>query len=65
MNKHGVKIVTREQLKQAGISLDVFPSAGPRANITGMRNKYWGKDAYILKVGTYIYKVNAEIYSKF
>lgn len=35
-----------------------FPSSGPNANITGMRNLYWGKDAYILKCGSYIYKVD-------
>jgi len=33
------------------------PSAGPRPNITGMRNKYWGKDAVIALQGNYAYKV--------
>lgn len=35
-----------------------FPSAGPHPSITGMRSKYWGRDAYILKCGAYAYKVD-------
>lgn len=30
-------------------------SAGPRPNITGMRNLYYGKDALLYKCGQYIY----------
>ena len=44
--------------------LEKFPSAGPRANITGMRKLYWGKDAYIVKCGQYIYKVDKETYER-
>lgn len=40
------------------LELAKFPSAGPNANITGMRNLYWGKHAYIIKCGAYIYKVD-------
>lgn len=36
--------------------------AGPKPNVTGMRNKYWGKDAYIIRCGLYIYKVNQDTY---
>lgn len=32
-------------------------SAGPHPNITGMRNKYWGKEALIVKAGAYIYLI--------
>lgn len=39
-----------------------FPSAGPNASISGMREQYWGKDAYILRCGSYIYKVNRETF---
>lgn len=35
-----------------------FPSAGPGANVKGMRNLYWGKNAFIIKCGAYIYKVD-------
>ena len=30
-------------------------NAGPRPNVTGMRNKYWGKDAIIGLQGGYAY----------
>lgn len=33
------------------------PSAGPYANLTGMRKLYWGKNALVVKVGAYIYRV--------
>lgn len=59
------KTVTKAQIKAHGISLDTFPSAGPRPNITGMKRMYWGKDALCLKVGTYVYKVTAEVYNLF
>lgn len=42
-----------------------YPSAGPYANITGMRKHYWGEDACIIKIGQYIYKVPKEIYEQF
>lgn len=44
------------------LHLDAYPSAGPYPNITGMRNLYWGKDAYIIRSGAYIYKVPAEVF---
>jgi len=65
MKNHPVKTVTKAQLKSKAINLDIFPSAGPRANVTGMKNKYWGKDAYIIRSGAYIYKVNCETYHLF
>lgn len=38
--------------------LTIEASAGPKANITGMRKLYWGKEATIIKSGQYIYKVH-------
>lgn len=32
-------------------------SAGPYANITGMRNLYWGKECLIFRYGSYIYNM--------
>ena len=32
-------------------------SAGPHPNITGMRNRYWGRMALIVKAGAYIYLI--------
>lgn len=44
------------------LELHRFSSAGPRANITGMRRLYWGRNAYILQCGQYIYKVDADTF---
>ena len=63
--KNPVKHVTRDQLKWHRVSLDQYPSAGPNANVTGMRQRYWGVDAPILSHGPYIYHVPRHIYDKF
>ena len=46
---------------------DKFPSAGPRPNITGMRNNYWGEHALIIKAGIYIYNLTSdpELFNRF
>ena len=44
--------------------LESCPSAGSRGNITGMRKLYWGKEAYIVKQGNYIYKVSQNLFLK-
>lgn len=30
-------------------------SAGPYGNLTGMRQKYWGEQALVVKYGAYLY----------
>ncbi len=59
------KTVKKADIERKGINLDVFPSSGPRPNITGMKKLYWGKDAFCLKVGVYVYKVTKEVYDLF
>lgn len=59
------KTVKKNQIQSKSIDLNIFPSAGPNASISGMKKLFWGKDAYVLKVGIYIYKVTEEIYNKF
>ena len=44
-------------------TLEQYPSAGPRPNITGMKKHYWGEDAYCVKCGVYVYKVPASFYN--
>lgn len=34
---------------------DCFGSAGPYPSVTGMRKKYWGRDALIVRAGAYAY----------
>jgi len=41
----------------ADLSTFNVPSAGPRPNLTGMRSKYWGKDAIIGLQSGYAYKL--------
>ena len=45
--------------------LDHFPSAGPYPNITGMKNLFWGKDAFCIRCGAYVYKVDELTYNSF
>lgn len=56
IRRHGKKsmYITKNIADLSG--LDV-PNAGPRPNITGMRAKYWGKDAIIGLQGGYAYKL--------
>ena len=35
-------------------------SAGPYANLKGMRQSYWGKEALVVKAGTYLYLMGRE-----
>lgn len=46
------------------LDLYKFPSAGPYACITGMRNLYWGKNALIIKCGVYIYHVDEQTFNR-
>lgn len=34
-------------------------SAGPHPNLTGMRNKYWGRAALVVKAGAYLYLITS------
>ena len=43
------------------ILLDGFPNAGPNPNITGMKEKYYGKDSYCVMCGKYLYYLGKDI----
>ena len=43
--------------------IDIFPSAGPNPNLTGMKILYWGIDAFCVRCGRYVYKVTEEFYN--
>jgi len=53
-----------KELKARGIDLSGNPSAGPNPSITGMKKLYWGIDAYVVKSGSYIYKVSGDLYRR-
>lgn len=44
------------------LGLSRFGNAGPYPCISGMKEKYWGKNAYCVKCGTYVYKVDEQTY---
>ncbi len=44
--------------------IEDFPSAGPHPNITGMKNKYYGKDSVCVMCGNYLYKVGDNLNEK-
>ena len=44
--------------KEIGISR--FPNFSASGNIWGMKNKYYGKDALLVKCGSWIYNVSDE-----
>lgn len=45
------------------LMLEQCPSAGPYANLTGMRKFYWGENALVVKVWAYIYHVDPALFS--
>lgn len=59
-----VKTVSEEEIKNKGINLNAYACAGPYPNVTGMKNKYWGKNAYCIRVGVYVYHVGARVYDQ-
>lgn len=48
--------------KQVGI--DQYPSFSASGSIKGMKRKYYGEDALLVRCGSYIYKVPEEIYNQ-
>lgn len=42
-----------------------FDWAGPYPNITGMKNLYWGEDAYCVRCGRYVFKVDFELWTDY
>lgn len=46
------------------LNLSQFPSTGKNPNISGMREKYWGEDALIIKCCNYAYKVDYDTFKK-
>jgi hypothetical protein len=59
-----VKYISNQELKRLNINLDQYPGFGPRGSISGMRNKFYGKDAYLVKNGSYVYNVPKDIYDQ-
>ena len=56
------KVIT---VKKANLKhdLSIYPNFHKSGSITGMKKLYYGKDALLIKSGSYIYKVNQEVYN--
>jgi hypothetical protein len=54
--------INQQQAQDAGIDTDRTANAGPRANVTGMKKQFWGKNAFIVRIGAYIYNVTEREY---
>lgn len=52
--------MTKEEGKRVGI--DAFPNFHRSGSIIGMKNKYYGRDALLVRCGNYIYNVSSEPY---
>ncbi len=59
-----VKKLTEQQGQEVNISS--FPNFHKSGSVTGMRDKYYGKDSLLVRCGEYIYNVTSEpsIYDK-
>ena len=55
-----VRYLTVEDAKR--LHIDRYPNFSISGSIRGMKEKYYGKDALLVRSGSYIYHVPAEIY---
>ena len=56
--------LSKERAGTMGIDLSIYPSAGPRPSVSGMKKLYWGNDAHCIQQGVYVYKVPKDIYEQ-
>lgn len=57
-----VKTMSKEEGERVDISQ--YPNFSKTGSITGMRDKFYGKNAYLVRCGSYIYKVPEEVYNQ-
>ena len=55
-----VKYMNKEQKKI--FNLSQYPNFSATGSIAGMKEKYYGKDALLVRSGSWIYKVPIEVY---
>lgn len=61
MSRHATPTVPKEHENR----LARFPCAGPYASISGMKKLFWGEDAYCVKCGVYLYKVDKATWERY
>ena len=60
--KNRVKYMNKEQKEQYNLSQ--YPSFSATGSIYGMKKKYYGMDALLVRSGAWIYHVPEEVYDK-
>lgn len=55
-----VRYMRKDDAKKC--NLDDYPSFSATGSVKGMKEKYYGKDALLVRSGSYIYKVPPSIY---
>lgn len=53
----------KKPLKKDWQDLSTFPNFSATGSIKGMKNRYYGEDALLIKQGAFIYCVNQETYN--
>lgn len=62
LNMAKVKYMNKEMKEKYNLSQ--YPNFSATGSIAGMKEKYYGKNALLVKSGAFIYKVSKEIYDK-
>ena len=45
-------------------NLNLYPSTGYKGNLTGMREKYWGKEVKVVQCGNNYYHVPESVFNE-
>jgi len=56
--------VSKKNAGRAMLCLGNFPNFHASGSIKGMKKQYYGKDALLIRSGSYIYNVDPETYEK-
>lgn len=46
------------------LNIDIFPNFSVTGSVIGMKEKYYGKDALLVRCGSYIYNVGCTNYGR-
>ena len=57
-----VKYLTQAEAIMYGVRLDKYPNFLASGSIKGMKEKFYGRDAMLVRCGAYIYNVDRNIY---
>ena len=55
--------VSQKEVDSKGIDLSIFPNFHRTGSTKGMKKLYYGRDALLVKCGSYIYNVDEKTYN--